>query len=139
MNSLTLEKKQKIEKISLVIQCIEVVKDRKLHPKKWDNLDKIARFAKEREERKAKEDELKLEKVALKEFHQKYPNLQNIDVSMKVSRDKIISLLYQEKYNRAYKTKKDYKKSALNTIREDLLTELDTILSNKFENDENPS
>ncbi|MBD5316848.1 MAG: hypothetical protein HDS11_04175 [Bacteroides sp.] len=118
------------------LQAVIETKDRKLHPQRWENLDKIVRFAKEREAIKAKEDELKLEKSTFKEFHNKYPYLQNLDVDEKVSRDKLISLLYQEKYNRAYKTKKDYKKAALNTLREDLIIELNSILSNKFENEE---
>lgn len=81
-----------------------------------------------RKELKVKE-KLKLEELEkVKYFNKKYPNLQTVDVNIKTPRKKILNLLYDHLYNKKFSNRKDFYKTKITILRDDLLNELnDTI------------
>lgn len=94
-----------IYKINGVIEA----KDRQLNPSKYAKLDELAELEKIREEEKKKQKELLEEQKVYQEFYQKYPNLQNLDISPNITREKILTLLYKMHYNAEFKSKKENK------------------------------
>jgi len=81
-------------------------------------------WRKKEEERKRKEFNKKLE-----EFYIVYPSFEEVAIHFGTPRKRVLSMMFDYKYNNHYKTNKDFNKAMLPVIKDELLRELYTMIS----------
>ncbi|KRM78801.1 hypothetical protein FC84_GL000279 [Lapidilactobacillus dextrinicus DSM 20335] len=89
--------------------------------KEWEN---------GREEREKKERiQLRIrqeneEKIKINKFYEKYPKFKELNIQINTPRKRLLSMLYELKYDKSFATKKDFETFKLSAFREDILQEL---------------
>lgn len=95
----------------------------------------LERMKWEQEEKRWREEKILVEeeklKQRIKEFYRSYPNFEKMNIKFDTSRSKIISLLYELKYQGTFKNKKELDSAMKRFIKDELFEELHITISNK--------